>query len=535
MFLMIDNYDSFTYNIIQYFNILGEKVDVIRNDDDINKIDIEKYTGLILSPGPSSPDNSGITLDAIKRFTDVPTLGICLGLQALVYSYGGKVVKAKNTMHGKSDTITHDGSVLFKNVPKEFKAIRYHSLAAEKSSFPEMFSISAVASDGEVMAISHKERPIYGVQYHPESYLTEHGLTVIKNFITIAYQKKGLQAPSFNDSLNIKQILQKSYKGEILTLQESEEVFSGIFNGKLSEIELAAFVTALKVRGENPVEVIGAVRSLRQAGKKLKLGNKTTFDTCGTGGDHSGSFNISTTVALMLATIGVPVTKHGNRSVSGKSGSTDFLDALKIPTNLTDNEAREYFQKNSFIYMAAPNYHPAMRYAVPVRQAMATRTIFNLLGPLANPADSKRQAIGLFSPEIIPLYLEAISQLDYDRVVLYSSEDGMDEVSPSAPTKVVEYTQGVTKTFTINPRKIINSDEVNTLPHNATASEHASILMELLNKPANTPLARLLAINFALAYYAFNAQTKISENYNLGLQLIMDGRLLNKVNQLRNI
>lgn len=188
MFLMVDNYDSFTYNIVRYLEEEGEAVEVVRNDGDFSRLALSRYTGIVLSPGPSRPENSKLTLEIIARCGDVPLLGICLGMQALVHSFGGRVISAKRIMHGKADDITHRGGELFRNVPSPFRAVRYHSLAAERASLPHELEIMAESSDGEIMAVRHKSRFAWGVQFHPESYLTEHGRTITRNFIGGAYE-----------------------------------------------------------------------------------------------------------------------------------------------------------------------------------------------------------------------------------------------------------------------------------------------------------------------------------------------------------
>ncbi|MBN1499492.1 MAG: aminodeoxychorismate/anthranilate synthase component II [Spirochaetes bacterium] len=188
MFLMIDNFDSFTYNIVNYVGICGEKVDVILNNEDFSKIDFSKYKGIFLSPGPSSPENAGITLDVIKADIDIPIFGICLGMQSIAYCYDGEVIHAKQTMHGKVDTITHFGCDIFKDLPESFRVVRYHSLAVNENKFPANFKITAKSSDGEIMGMHHVSKPVYGVQFHPESYLTEYGIEMIKNFLGVCYE-----------------------------------------------------------------------------------------------------------------------------------------------------------------------------------------------------------------------------------------------------------------------------------------------------------------------------------------------------------
>lgn len=189
MFLMIDNYDSFTYNLVQDFSTLGEKVEVYTNNTSISKIDFSRYVGIILSPGPSGPENAGLTLEVIKKYSStIPMLGVCLGMQSLAHVFGGTILKAERIMHGKVDTVYHLGGDLFRNVPRRFPAVRYHSLAVSADSLPDCFEICAYASDGEIMAIRHRSLYIWGVQFHPESYLTEAGKNIIKNFIGGAYE-----------------------------------------------------------------------------------------------------------------------------------------------------------------------------------------------------------------------------------------------------------------------------------------------------------------------------------------------------------
>ncbi len=190
MICMIDNYDSFTYNIVNYVKKSGKDLEIFNNDHPFDAIDFSKYEGIILSPGPSIPENSGITLDVCQSITDRPVLGICLGMQAMGLVFGGKVVHAKKTMHGKIDTITHNGGLLFQGIPEKFDAVRYHSLAVDKASLPDTVAVNAVSSDGEVMAIYHTKLTYYGVQFHPESYLSGYGMKIIENFIEVCNGNK---------------------------------------------------------------------------------------------------------------------------------------------------------------------------------------------------------------------------------------------------------------------------------------------------------------------------------------------------------
>ena len=186
MLLMIDNYDSFTYNLVQYLGELGEEVKVVRNDeltvDEIERLGAER---IVLSPGPCTPNEAGVSLDVIRRFAGrTPILGVCLGHQAIGQAFGGKVVHARALMHGKVSKIHHEGKGVFSGLPSPYDATRYHSLAIERASCPQELEVTAWTDDGEIMGVRHRTLPVEGVQFHPESILTEHGHALLKNFIS---------------------------------------------------------------------------------------------------------------------------------------------------------------------------------------------------------------------------------------------------------------------------------------------------------------------------------------------------------------
>ncbi len=185
MLLMIDNYDSFTYNLVQYFGELGEAVKVVRNDEMvIEEIEQLHADRIVISPGPCTPNEAGISLEVIKRFGGrVPLLGVCLGHQAIGQAFGGRVVHAKTLMHGKVSQIHHNGVGVFRGLPSPYRATRYHSLAIERATCPAELEITAWTEDGEIMGVKHRSLPVEGVQFHPESILTEHGHELLANFL----------------------------------------------------------------------------------------------------------------------------------------------------------------------------------------------------------------------------------------------------------------------------------------------------------------------------------------------------------------
>lgn len=188
MITLIDNYDSFTYNLVQYLGDLGANVNVIRNDQKTAKEVIsEKPDGILISPGPSDPDHAGICLDVIKGAAEknIPLFGVCLGHQSIAQAFGGKVIRAPEPLHGKTSDITHSGKTIFKGLPSPYCVTRYHSLIAERESLPDCLEITAETKDGIIMGLSHKNLPIHGVQFHPESIATEHGHSLLKNFVDL--------------------------------------------------------------------------------------------------------------------------------------------------------------------------------------------------------------------------------------------------------------------------------------------------------------------------------------------------------------
>ncbi len=187
MILMIDNYDSFTYNLVQYLGVLGSEVEVHRNDKiTLDEIESMKPERIVISPGPGTPQSAGITISIIERFYHkVPILGVCLGHQAIGAAFGGRVLHAARIMHGKTSEISHDGKGVFRDLPDPITATRYHSLAVERKSLPSCLEVSAEAEDGEIMGLRHREYPVEGIQFHPESILTKEGMNILRNFLNL--------------------------------------------------------------------------------------------------------------------------------------------------------------------------------------------------------------------------------------------------------------------------------------------------------------------------------------------------------------
>ena len=252
----------------------------------------------------------------------------------------------------------------------------------------------------------------------------------------------------------MKQFIDKIGAKQDLTFLESKEAFKILMEGKASDQEIFDFLTLLSEKGESSDEIAGGVYVLREKSKRVNVDN--CIDTCGTGGDGMNTLNISTASALLLASMDIKVAKHGNKAVSSKCGSGDVLEALNININLEPNEIEQQIDKNNFGFMFAPNYHSAMKFVGPTRKKIGKRTIFNMIGPLSSPALVKKQVIGVFDKKLLKIFAHALKSLDIKFAWIVNSDDGLDEISPYAKTKVMQLKDNEITEITIDPKKIKN-------------------------------------------------------------------------------
>jgi anthranilate phosphoribosyltransferase len=262
--------------------------------------------------------------------------------------------------------------------------------------------------------------------------------------------------------------IKKLESNKNLSFEESKSLFTNIMEGKYEEESIIKILNALSNKGETKDELAGGIFVMRSKAALVKA-PQGTIDTCGTGGDGQNSLNISTAAAIVLASIGVKVAKHGNKAVSSNCGSADVLEALKININLKPQEAERSIEKVNFAFMFAPNYHQAMKHVAGARKKIAKKTIFNLIGPLSSPAQVKKQVVGVFNEKWMVPFAEALKENNVENAFIVHSEDGMDEISPFAKTKIIELNNGNIKSFFINPAdlKITNKNQENLKGKNA--------------------------------------------------------------------
>ena len=316
--------------------------------------------------------------------------------------------------------------------------------------------------------------------------------------------------------------------------------FEKLFANELSEEEARSFLVELYEKGESAEEIAAAAEVMRSHSVKLPVSEELRerlVDIVGTGGDKSGSFNISTTVALLLASTGAAVAKHGNRSITSKSGSADVLDALGMRLDLSPEQQVRMLEEAGFTFIFAIHHHPAMKHIMPIRKSLDHRTIFNILGPLTNPAGAKKYLLGVFSPDFIERMAGALVELGARRAFVVSSEDGMDEISLAAPTRYAEVVggkvrQGVIRPedhgFTTAPREAILGGE---------AEENARILRAILSGEEQGPKRDIVLLNAAYALVADERARDVQEGIEIASEAIESGKAakhLEKIVELSN-
>jgi anthranilate phosphoribosyltransferase len=328
----------------------------------------------------------------------------------------------------------------------------------------------------------------------------------------------------------MQQILDKLYRAERISRQESEQLFTAIIQGQLEPVQLAAALISMKIRGEHPDEIAGAAGALLADAKPFPQPDYPFADIVGTGGDGSNSINISTAAAFVAAACGFRVAKHGNRSVSSRSGSSDLLAAFGIRLDMTADQSRKALDELNVCFLYAPQYHTGFRFAMPVRQQLKTRTLFNVLGPLINPAHPPLALIGVYSPELVLPIAQTLQMLGYRRAAVVHG-GGMDEVALHAPTQVAELNEDKIISYQLTPADFgLESHPIAALQGGAP-EENRDILARLLQGNGAPAHEAAVAANVALLLRLFG-QENLRDNAQLALSVIRSGRAFDVVTAL---
>ena len=321
-------------------------------------------------------------------------------------------------------------------------------------------------------------------------------------------------------------------KGENLSFEQSKALFTDLMEGKHSENSIIEILESFTKKGETKDELAGGIFVLRDKANKVKT-DPDTIDTCGTGGDGQNSLNISTAAAIVIASMGVKVAKHGNKAVSSNCGSADVLEALKININLQPNEAEDSINKLNFAFMFAPNYHSAMKHVGPARKKMGKKTIFNLIGPLSSPAQVKRQVVGVFDKKWMKPFAEALRENNVVHAYIVHSDDGMDEISPFAKTNVVELKDNNINEFIIDPKELgINSNNKNNLKgKNAT---YNSLKIIEIYKGTSNEFSQAVALNVAAGLIVSGKENNFRDAFEKATKHLKSGNVFQYLSKIQS-
>ena len=327
-------------------------------------------------------------------------------------------------------------------------------------------------------------------------------------------------------------IKEKLKKGQNLSFKESKILFSELMEGKHDESSIIDILENLLAKGETKDELAGGIYILRKKASKVNT-DENTIDTCGTGGDSQNSLNISTAAAIVLASMGVRVAKHGNKAVSSNCGSADVLEALKININLNPKEAEENIQKFNFAFMFAPNYHSAMKHVGPARKKMGKKTIFNLIGPLSSPAQVKRQVIGVYDKKWMKPFAEALKENGVVHAYIVHSDDGMDEISPFEKTNVVELKGNNITQFSIDPKNLgLNSTNKENLK-GKNAKYNSEKIVEIY-KGKNNEFSQSVALNVAAGLIVSGKENDFKTAFKNATEHLNSGKVFKHLTKIQS-
>ena len=415
-----------------------------------------------------------------------------------------------------------DGNGLFRTIGKTSSFTRYHSLVIDRSTLSDEFEITALAKDGGIMGIRHKTMLIEGVQFHPESIASQKGDEIFKSFLN--YRR---------ENLDVKSILSTIIAKKDLTEEQAYAFMENLADGTLDERITAAVLAALSVKEPAVSEIVGFAKGLLKYKKPLPVSFSNNAEIVGTGGDGKGSFNISSMSALVASSLGLIVTKHGNRAVSSKSGAADFFENLGINIMADPAKTCDFIQNTNFGFLMAPVYHSAMRHAAPVRKVLGIKTVMNIMGPLLNPASAEYEVLGVYSKDLMETYGRAAKNLGAKRVMVVASDDGYDEISPCAKTSVFQIMEdGKEYKYVIDPAKFGITDANEEELSGGDGRENAQLGLDVLNGKGRNTIKYAVALNAGALLYLSGKCKKLADGYNAAIKAMEDGTVLSHINKI---
>jgi anthranilate synthase/phosphoribosyltransferase len=526
MFLVIDNYDSFTIKLVQAFYELGVSPRVVRNDQEelFTLAQNPELKGVCIAPGPGRPEQAGLCLEFLHKLPPaVPVLGVCLGHQVLGCFAGAPVVVGPRIVHGKASDINHDGQGLFQGLPNPLRAGRYHSLLVEAEKAP--LNITARTAEGEVMALAFPDRPWMGVQFHPESVLTPQGINLLSNFLALTGLGHPLPAgPVSPTPHTLPDIIETLVRGDNLSSSMAQAGFTRLMDGEMTPAQAGAFLIALRAKGETAEEMHAAVNAVLERALPVHLPpGEPVLDVVGTGGDGRFSFNCSSGTALTLAALGYRIVKHGNRSVSSKCGSADVLEGLGFDLALEPRDIAARLAEDNFAFLFAPRFHPAFRPVRPIRRELGVRTLFNLLGPLVNPARPGLCFLGVPQENILMLVAGTLARMGGRCGAVVYGAGGYDELTTLGPAKVALVREGKVSYMEVDPAQYGFSPARPPELAISGPEEGVAVLRALLEGRGPAPMRDMLALNVGFGLHLLHPQTSLTACMEEARQAIAAG------------
>ena len=331
----------------------------------------------------------------------------------------------------------------------------------------------------------------------------------------------------------IREAITQLVGGGALSEADAAAAMEEIMTGVATPSQLGAFLTALRLKGETVDEVTGLARVMREQAVHVPLpAHIRAVDTCGTGGDSSGTFNVSTAAGLVVAALGQPVAKHGNRAASSRCGSADVLEALGVRLELGPEQIAACVERVGFGFMFAPAYHPAMRHVGPTRREIGIRTVFNILGPLTNPAGASYQVLGVADAHLLPLMAEALLRLGCTRALIVHGEDGVDELSLSAPTRICELRGGELRNYTITPSELGMAERPRSEVLGGDAEQNAIVMRDVLAGKRDGAIADMVALNAGAALYITEHAATLADGVTQARDTLRGGKALTTLDAL---
>ena len=527
MILLIDNYDSFVFNIKTMLNQLtNDEIAVYRNDkitlDEIKRL---SPNAIILSPGPKHPKDSGVCLEIFKARLNVPVLGICLGHQALGLCFGAKIQRLKEVAHATSSQISLIAqSELFREFPKDFSVMRYHSL--EVADLPSELEALAYTKDKVLMAMRHKDLPYFGVQFHPESYFSEYGLKIFENFLKF----KGQASQKASEKPTLTGFITKLQDNQGLNTDDFAQICQIIASREYEAVQLGALLVLITEKSLDESSLSALVSNILKYSQTFN-DESEMIDIVGTGGDGFKSINVSTTTAFILGALGVKVAKHGNRAISSASGSSDVLSALKIPA--FDSIARQVkvLDEQGLTFFHAPFFHSLVGEVKEVRAKLGVRTVFNVLGPLLHPNLSlKYQLMGNYHAPVHRLLIEVLRNLGRKHALVVRGNDGMDEISICDETSIYELKDGQIFNYTISPEQFGFKRAFHSEIVGGDAKQNAKILLDTLSGKQKGAKFDIVVLNAMFALYTANRVPTPAQAKDIVLEAIHSGKVIDFFN-----